>query len=173
MKLAAGPQIAPLYGTAFRSTPVFFFKTIMTTGKTIPPLTYPVPWFQLQLARSTQQLYYPEFLPDINRSAGLPYSTTSARRAFRKLWHTAIRPAIEILLYDVRRTLNVGELNAVFLDSNVENWLTDRTAFSRHPPFSSRSIKPAWMDCRQMGEWYPDVLHPETGSLTTQIPKPY
>ena len=174
MKLAAGPQIAPLYGTAFRSTPVFFLQDDHDHWENDSPLTYPVPWFQLQLARTTQQLYYPEFLPDINRSAGLPYSTTSARGELSESFGTLrYGQLLEVLLYDVRRTLNVGELNALFLDSNVENWLADRTASrdTRHLVHVP-SNPPGWT-AGKWGEWYPDVLHPETGLLTTQIPKPY
>ena len=174
MKLAAGPQIAPLYGTAFRSTPVFFLQDDHDHWENDSPLTYPVPWFQLQLARSTQQLYYPEFLPDANRSSGLPYSTSSSRGELSESFGTLrYGQLLEILLYDVRRTLNVGDLNAVFLDSNVENWLIDRTASrdTRHLVHVP-SNPPGWT-AGKWGEWYPDVLHPETGRLTTQIPKPH
>ena len=174
MKLAAGPQIVPLYGTTFRSTPVYFLQDDHDHWENDSPLTYPVPWFQLQLARSTQQLYYPEFLPDVTRSPGLPYSTSSARGELSESFGTLrYGQLLEVLLYDVRRTLNIGELNSVFLDSNVENWLAHRTASSDtrhlvHVP----SNPPGWT-AGKWGEWYPDVLHPETGQLTTQIPKPH
>lgn len=174
MKLAAGPQIVPLYGTAFRSTPVYFLQDDHDHWENDSPLTYPVPWFQLQLARTTQQLYYPEFLPDVTRSLGLPYSTSSARGELSESFGTLrYGRLLEVLLYDVRRTLNVGELNSVFLDGNVENWLVQRTASTDtrhlvHVP----SNPPGWT-AGKWGEWYPDVLHPETRQLTTQIPKPY
>jgi len=174
MKLAAGPQIVPLYGTAFRSTPVYFLQDDHDHWENDSPLTYPVPWFQLQLARTTQQLYYPEFLPDVTRSSGLPYSTSSARGELSESFGTLrYGQLLEVLLYDVRRTLNVGELNSVFLDSNVENWLAHRTASSdtRHLVHAP-SNPPGWT-AGKWGEWYPDVLHPETGQLTTQIPKPH
>lgn len=174
MKLAAGPQIAPLYGTAFRSTPVYFLQDDHDHWENDSPLTYPVPWFQLQLARTTQQLYYPEFLPDVTRSRGLPYSSSSARGELSESFGTLrYGQLLEVLLYDVRRTLSVGELNAVFLDSNVENWLVQRTASqdTRHLVHVP-SNPPGWT-AGKWGEWYPDVLHPETGQLTTQIPKPH
>lgn len=174
MKLAAGPQIAPLYGTDFRSTPMFFLQDDHDHWENDSPLTYPVPWFQLQLARTTQQLYYPEFLADPTRSVGLPYSTSSVRGELSESFGTLrYGDLLEVLLYDVRRTLTVGELNAAFLDSNVENWLAERTAATDtrhlvHVP----SNPPGWT-AGKWGEWYPDVLHPETGQLTTQIPKPH
>ena len=174
MKLGAGPQIVPLYGAAFRSTPVYFLQDDHDHWENDSPLTYPVPWFQLQLARTTQQLYYPEFLPDVTRSTGLPYSTSSARGELSESFGTLrYGQLLEVLLYDVRRTLNVGSLNSVFLDSNVENWLTQRTASkdTRHLVHVP-SNPPGWT-AGKWGEWYPDVLHPETGQLTTQIPKPH
>lgn len=174
MKMAAGPQIVPLYGTDFRSTPVYFLQDDHDHWENDSPLTYPVPWFQLQLARTTQQLYYPEFLPDASRSVGLPYSTSSARGELSESFGTLrYGQLLEVLLYDVRRTLNVGDLNGVFLDSNVEDWLIQRTASTDtrhlvHVP----SNPPGWT-AGKWGEWYPDMLHPETGQLTTQFPKPH
>jgi hypothetical protein len=174
MKMAAGPQIVPLYGTDFRSTPVYFLQDDHDHWENDSPLTYPVPWFQLQLARTTQQLYYPEFLPDQSRSTGLPYSTTSVRGELSESFGTLrYGQLLEVLLYDVRRTLNVGDLNGVFLDSNVEDWLVQRTGSTDtrhlvHVP----SNPPGWT-AGKWGEWYPDMLHPETGQLTTQLPKPH
>ena len=69
---------APLYGTLCRSTPVFFlqddhdhFDNDEATDETV---TFPPDNFMLQSARATQRLWYPEFLPDPNRSPGLPGS---------------------------------------------------------------------------------------------------
>lgn len=174
MKLAAGPQITPLYGTEFRSTPVYFLQDDHDHWENDSPLTYPVPWFQMQLARSTQQLYYPEFLPDAMRSIGLPYSTSGIRGELSESFGTLrYGKLLEVLLYDVRRTLSVGQMNASFLDANVEDWLIQRTASqdARHLVHVP-SNPPGWT-AGKWGEWYPDVLHPETNELTTLIPKPH
>ena len=173
LKLAAGPQITPLYGTDFRSTPMYFLQDDHDHWENDSPLTYPVEWFQLQLARTTQQLYYPEFLNDPFRSPGLPYSHSSARGELSESYGTLrYGDLLEVLLYDVRRTLRVGQSNAAFLDSNVEAWLLQRTASleSRHLVHVP-SNPPGWT-AGKWGEWYPDVLHPESGELTTSIPKP-
>ena len=129
LKLAAGPQIVPLYGTDFRSTPVFFLQDDHDHWENDSPLTFPVPWFQLQLARATQQLYYPEFLADPTRPAGLPWSARTERGDLSESFGTLrFGNLVELLMYDVRRTLSVGGLNAAFLDRNVESWLAQRTA---------------------------------------------
>lgn len=174
MKLAAGPQIAPLYGTDFRSTPVYFLQDDHDHWENDAPLTYPVPWFQLQLARATQQLYYPEFLPDANRSPGLPYSSSSERGDLSESFGTLrYGQLLEVLLYDVRRTLSVGELNALFLDRNVEDWLIRRTASQDTQHLVHVPSNPPGWTAGKWGEWYPDMLHPETGQLTLQMPKPH
>ena len=173
LKLAAGHQIVPLYGTAFRSTPVFFLQDDHDHWENDSPLTYPVPWFQLQLARTTQQLYYPEFLADSNRSTGLPFSTSTERGELSESFGTLrYGDLLEVLLYDVRRTLNVGDLNSVFLDRIVENWLLQRTAANDTKHLVHVPSNPPGWTAGKWGEWYPDVLHPETGQLTTAIAKP-
>lgn len=174
LKLAAGPQIVPVYGTDFRSTPVFFLQDDHDHWENDSPLTYPVPWFQLQLARTTQQLYYPEFLADSTRPAGLPWSSRGPGGALSESFGTLRYGNLaEVLLYDVRRTLQVGELNAAFLDPVVENWLHERTASrdTRHLVHAP-SNPPGWT-AGKWGEWYPDTLDPDSGELTTDIAKPY
>ena len=73
LKRAAAPQIVPVYGTDVRSTPIFFLQDdhdyFDNDEGTDLIVTFPPPWFQLQLARATQQLYYPEFLADATRPA--------------------------------------------------------------------------------------------------------
>jgi hypothetical protein len=61
LKLAAAPQIVPVYGTDFRSTPVFFLQDdhdyFDNDEGTDEIITFPPVWFQLQLARATQRMY--------------------------------------------------------------------------------------------------------------------
>ncbi len=68
LKAAAGPQIVPVYGIDFRSTPIAFLQDDHdhweNDAVTDEITNFPIPWCQLQLARATQQLYYPELLPD-------------------------------------------------------------------------------------------------------------
>jgi len=174
LKLAAGPQIVPVYGTDFRSTPMFFLQDDHDHWENDSPLTYPVPWFQLQLARVTQQLYYHEFLADSTRPIGLPWSSRSERGELSESFGTLRYGNLaEVLLYDVRRTLQVGEMNAAFLDPIVEDWLHERTASrdTRHLVHVP-SNPPGW-SAGKWGEWYPDTLDPATGQLSTDIAKPH
>ena len=178
LKRAAGPQIAPVYGTDFRSTPVFFLQDdhdyFDNDEATDEIVTFPPSFFMLQLARTTQAMYYPEFLPDANRPVGLPWSSASDRpngasESFGTLRYGSLT---EILLYDVRRTMTLAGPSAVYVDPQVEMWLKARTAATdvthlMHVP----SNPPGWT-AGKWGEWYPDVLGKDR-QLTTREPKPY
>ncbi|MEP7070713.1 MAG: hypothetical protein ABI789_15800 [Usitatibacter sp.] len=178
LKRAAGPQIVPVYGTDFRSTPVFFMQDdhdyFDNDEATDAVVTFPPSHFMLQLARATQGIYYPEFLPDAARPLGLPYSSAADRVAGVSESFGTVRfgRLAEILLYDVRRTQTMAGPSAVYLDPQVEKWLMARTASKDvahvvHVP----SNPPGWT-AGKWGEWYPDVLGRE-GKLTTSEPKPY
>jgi hypothetical protein len=178
LKRAAGPQIVPMYGTDFRSIPMFFMQDdhdyFDNDEATDDIVTFPPSYFMLQLARATQGMYYPEFLPDPNRPLGLPWSSAvdgvfGVSESFGTLRYGKLA---EILMYDIRRTLTLAGESAVYVDPQVEKWLTARTAATEvthlvHVP----SSPPGWT-AGKWGEWYPDVLGPD-GKLTVNIPKPY
>lgn len=178
LKRAAGPQIVPVYGTDFRSTPVFFLQDdhdyFENDEATDEAVTFPPSYFMLQLARTTQSLYYPEFLPDVARPLGLPWSSASDRAGGVSESFGTLRfgRLAEILLYDVRRTQTLAGPSAVYLDPLVEQWLHARATSTDvkhvvHVP----SNPPGWT-AGKWGEWYPDVLGRD-GKLTTSESKPY
>jgi len=178
LKRAAGPQILPVYGTDFRSIPVFFMQDdhdyFDNDEATDEIVTFPPPYFSLQLARATQSLFYPEFLPDVARPLGLPWSSVGDRTGGVSESFGTIRYGrlAEILLYDIRRTQTLAGQSAVYLDLEVEKWLKARSAARDvthvvHVP----SNPPGWT-AGKWGEWYPDVLGAD-GKLTTAKPKPY
>ena len=169
--LAAGPQIVPVYGTDFRSTPVFFLQDDHDHWENDAAGAFPIAWFQLQLARATQQLYYPEFLPEANRPFGLPWSSSSDRGDLSESFGTIRYGSLaEVLLYDVRRTMTLGP-TAIFVDANVEEWLLARTTSPGVRHVVHAPSNPFGWSAGKWGEWYPDVL--EAGALTTAVPKPY
>ncbi len=173
LHLAAGSQIVPVYGTDFRSTPVFFLQDDHDHWENDAAGVFPVHWFQLQMARATQQLYYPEFLPDANRPSHLPWSSVSDRGDLSESFGT-IRygDLAEVLLYDVRRTMSLGP-RAVFVDPTVEQWLLRRTGAPGVRHVVHAPSNPMGWSAGKWGEWYPDVLDEDTGTLTTAVPKPY
>ena len=178
LKLSAGPQITPLYGTLCRSTPVFFIQDDHDyydndeADDTI--ITFPPRHWMLNLARTTRSMYYPEFLPDLNRPAGLPGSSAPDRppgvaEAFGTLRYGRLA---EILLYDVRRSVTLAGPSAVFLDRDVETWLKQRMAAEDVTHLVNVPSNPPGWSAGKWGEWYPDILDSD-GKLTIDKPKPY
>ena len=173
LMLAAEPQIVPVYGTNFRSTPVFFLQDDHDHWENDAAGAFPIAWFQLQLARATQQLYYPEFLPEANRPLGLPWSASSDRGYLSESFGTIRYGSLaEVLLYDVRRTMTLGP-QAVFVDPTVEEWLLARTTSPGVRHVVHAPSNPMGWSAGKWGEWYPDVLDRAVGALTTAVPKPY
>src|SRR5258707_15322447 len=86
----------------------------------------------LQSARATQRLWYPEFLPDPNRSPGLPGSDSPDQPSYRPSGLSESFGTLrygrlaEVLLYDVRRTVTLAGPTAVFVAPDVEAWLKAR-----------------------------------------------
>jgi hypothetical protein len=176
LKLAAGPQIVPVYGTDFRSTPVFFLQDdhdYFDNDEAFDEIvTFPPVWFQLQLARATQKLYYPEFLPDEARPGSLPWGSVSDG-AVSESWGTVRYGRLaELLLYDVRRTCTLAGPSAVFLDPEVERWLLARSSSPDVTHLVHAPSNPMGWSAGKWMEWYPDVLDRDA-KLTTKDPKPY
>jgi hypothetical protein len=178
LKRAVGPQIASVYGTEFRSTPMFFIQDdhdyFDNDEATDDLVTFPPSHFMLQLARATQHLYYPEYLPDIARPRGLAWSSGADRADGLSETFGTIRYGrlLEVLLYDIRRTATLAGPSAVYIDVEAERWLKERMAATEvahvvHAP----SNPPGWT-AGKWGEWYPDVVDADK-KLTIAVPKPY
>lgn len=178
LKRVAGPQIVPVYGTDFRSTPVFFIQDDHDYYENDDAydeiVTFPPDGFMTEMARATQSLYYPEFLPDATRPRGLAGSAFAGRalpisESFGTLRYGRLA---EILLYTVRRTMTMAGPSAVFLDGEVEGWLRRRMAAADVTHVVNAPSNPPGWTAGKWGEWYPDVLGAD-GRLTIDVAKPY
>ncbi|HYL38010.1 MAG TPA: hypothetical protein VEV17_18990 [Bryobacteraceae bacterium] len=176
LKLAAGPQIVPVYGTDFRSTPVFFLQDdhdyFDNDEAWDEIVTFPPVWFQLALARATQRMYYPEFLPDANRAGGLPWGSMGEGSVSESWGTLRFGRLAEVLMYDVRRTCTLAGPSAVFIDPEAEHWLLARTASTDVAHLVHAPSNPMGWTAGKWMEWYPDVLN-AAAKLTTAEPKPY
>ena len=166
---AAGPQIAGLYGTRFRSVPVFFitddhdyFENDEADDRFV---SLPPDAFMLRLARAVRRLYYPEFLPDANRPAGLPGEGC----ACGTLRYGSLA---ELLMYDCRRFMTLNGPSAVFVAPEAEDWLKARMAAPGVAHVVNIPSTPPGWSAGKWGEWYPDVLD-EAGRLGVARAKPY
>jgi len=179
---AAGEQITPLYGTLCRSTPVFFLQDdhdhFDNDEATDEAVTFPPDSFMLQAARATQRLWYPEFLPDPNRPAGLPGSDSPDQASSRPSGLSESFGTLrygrlaEVLLFDVRRTMTLAGPTAVFVAPDVEGWLKARASAREVAHVVSVPSNPPGWSAGKWGEWYPDLLGPD-GKLSVAKPKPY
>jgi len=175
---ASGPQIAALYGTAFREVPVFFlsddhdyFENDEADDQLI---TFPPEDFNLQLGRMTRRLYYPEFLPDANRPLGLPGSSALDRPAGVAEAYGTLRwgQLAEVLLYDCRRFITLNGPGGVFVAPEAEQWLKERMAAPGVAHLVNVPSTPLGWSAGKWGEWYPDILD-DRGRLGVAKPKPY
>jgi hypothetical protein len=178
LKKAVGPQIVDLYGTMMRSTPVFFLQDdhdyFENDEADDTLVTFPPDPFMLNLARASQAMYYPEFLPDAHRAPGLPSASAADRpegvsESFGTLRYGKL---LELLLYDCRRYMTLTGPSATFVPPLVEDWLRSRMSASDAVHVVNVPSTPPGWSAGKWGEWYPDM---DAGNerLTTKIPKPY
>ncbi|MDH3685479.1 MAG: hypothetical protein OEP95_04595 [Myxococcales bacterium] len=168
LKAGFGPQIADLYGTLFRSSPVFFLQDDHDYGDndeaTDELRTFPADGFMRHLSRATQSLYYPEL--------------TTARGWAEGYGALRYGKLFEGLLYDCRRELTnasdpaTGHGSARFLSPEVEAWLIDRTARGDTTHSAHMPSTPVLWTAGKWGEWYPDGKD-ETGAIRADAGKPY
>ena len=180
LKRAIGPQLAGLYGVRFRSTPMFFLQDDHDYGENDEAdenlRTFPVDPFMVDLARTTQQLYYPELLID----ADLPrdYASPSAAHCAENYGRLRFGRRFEGLLYDCRRHLrnaldpSTPGGDSWFLPPAVENWVTTRIAQSDAAWVAQMPSTPVLWTAGKWAEWYPDVMNAE-GELATATAKPW
>ncbi len=176
LKLVASPQLCDLYGTDFRSTPVFFVQDdhdyFENDEATEQIVTFPPDDFMLRMARATQRLYYPEFLPDANRPAGLPSSGAAdcppgVSESFGTLRYGRL---LEIMMYDCRRHLTLKGPAGGFLPDTAEAWLMQRMTAQETRHVVNLPSTPVGWSAGKWGEWYPDLLQSD-GKLGTAKPK--
>lgn len=175
---AVAPQIQPVYGTDFRSIPMFFIQDdhdyFENDDATDEIVTFPPSHYMQELARCSQKLFYPEFLPDAARPAGLPGSSRDGlalpiSESFGTLRYGRL---VELLLYTTRRTQTLAGPSAVVLDPQVERWLMNRMEDREVLHVINVPSNPTGWSAGKWGEWYPDILD-GNGELSTRVPKPY
>jgi hypothetical protein len=178
LKRAFGPQIAGLYGVRLRSVPAFFLQDDHDYGENdeaSPALrTFPPDPFMLDLARSTQRLYYPELLAD----ADLPRGRVNADGVSESFGALRFGRLFEALLYDCRRYLTnrldprLGHEHSAFVPPDVERWLLSRCRTSPCAHLAHMPSTPVLWTAGKWGEWYPDFQDAE-GVLRSGAGKPY
>ena len=178
LKRVADRQIAHLYGVSLRSTPTYMLTDdhdlFENDEATDDYITLPPNQHLLDAARTTQHLYYPEFLPDQTRplklaGSDLPDRTPGLSETFGTIRFGAL---FEGLLYDTKRYVSIDGEKACMVPPEVEKWLENRTARQDTIHLAHVPSTPVAWSAGKWGEWYPDVLG-DTGHLVTDKEKPY
>lgn len=177
LKAAIGPQIAGLYGVQFRSTPMFFIRDDHDYGENDEAddtlRTFPADRFMLDLADSTQRLYYPELLSSTDLPE--PYRQQGCNGSFGSLRFGRL---FEAMLYDCRRHLSnqrdpaLADSESLFVPAAIEQWLLSRTLSSDARHIAHMPSTPILWTAGKWAEWYPDVKQSD-GSLGIASAKPY
>ena len=178
LKRAFGPQIADLYGVMFRSLPGYFLQDDHDYGENDEASealrTFPADPFMLELARTTQSLYYPELLG----GEGLPSVYTDSRGVSESFGTLRYGRLFEGLLYDCRRHLTnsrdprVASDRSGFVPPDIESWLMKRSAASPCAHLAHMPSTPVLWTAGKWAEWYPD-FQDERGVLRSDIDKPF
>lgn len=161
---AVDPQIAHLYGTRLRSTPVYFMMDDHDYFENDEAeenfITFPPDHFDLTLARTVQDMYYPQFLPDAGRPDMIPGSHAGDRapgvsECFGTLRYGRL---LEVLMYDCGRFLSLKDRHAGLIPVEAERWLLHRTRESDARHLIHMPSTPFGWSAGKWREWYPDVV---------------
>lgn len=95
-------------------------------------VSFPPDELMLELARVTQRVYLPEFLPDENGPLDLPGSNAPDRGPGISECYGTVRygTLLEALIYEARSFVTLTGKDAVMVHRQAEQWLPERTAKS-------------------------------------------
>ncbi len=163
IKALAGPQIAELYGVMLRSVPSYFVSDdhdyYENDDADHNMVTFPPEHYQVDFARFTRQLYFPEFLPDPERPLALAGSGAGDRasgvsEAFGTFRYGRLA---EALIYDCARFLSLKGRHAGLVPPDAEAWLHQRTRDESVAQLVHVPSHPFGWSAGKWREWYPDV----------------
>jgi hypothetical protein len=155
-------QIANLYGTRFKSTPIYFVSDdhdyFENDDATEEIVTFPPDAFSRSAHKAIADLYYPALpggpKPEWNRNFG----TLTYGRLF------------EASLIDCAGKLTLGE-DARLFPPVAEDWVITRINESRAKHYALVPSHPMGWTAGKWREWYPDVVAPNgfTGVVSNEV----
>ena len=177
LKNIGNDQIASLYGTRFKSTPIFFipddhdyFENDDAEEKLV---TFPADDFSKDAFKQMADLFYP---PLLDTPDGQPK---------RKIGRIRYGNAFEGLIADCAGDMTLGDGKALLISKKNEEWLLSRIDQSKAKTLAFIPSHPFGYTAGKWREWYPDVVAEEgasgtvinellsgnKGSLTTEVNK--
>ena len=177
LKKIGNEQIASLYGTRFKSTPIFFIPDdhdyFENDDAEEDLVTFPADAFSRGAFEKMADLFYPPLLDTPDDKPG------------RKIGRIRYGNAFEGLLADCAGNMTLGNQKAVLISDQDEKWLLSRIDNSKAKHLGFIPSHPLGYTAGKWREWYPDVVAEEgvsgvvvnellsglKGRLTTQANK--
>ena len=177
LKLVGDDQIASLYGTKFKSTPIFFIPDdhdyFENDDAEEDLVTFPADDFSKGAFQKMADLFYPPLLDTPDNKLG------------RKTGRIRYGNAFEGLIADCAGNMTLGGNKAVLISDEDEKWLIARMNSSNARHLAFIPSHPMGYTAGKWREWYPDVVAEEgasgtvinellsgrKGSLTTNVNK--
>jgi len=175
LKRIADEQIADLYGTRFKSTPIYFVSDdhdyFENDDAEKDLVTFPADAFSREAHRAVADLYYPP----------LPYAPR--RDAHRSFGLFKYGNLFEAPLLDCAGQMSLAEnlasgeseakdtKSARLFPEAIEQWVLDRIETSKAKHFALVPSHPMGWTAGKWREWYPDVVAPEgfEGLVTNEL----
>lgn len=178
LKKICDEQIADLYGTRFKSVPVFFLPDdhdyFENDDANEERVTFPPDEFSANANKAIADLYYP------------PLPNAPSEEVNRKFGILRYGSLFEAPLFDCAGLLTVDGDEGGLVPPEIEDWIIGRISNSDTKHFALVPSHPMGWTAGKWREWYPDVVAPEghkgtaaaglmedapKGKLTTQAKK--
>jgi hypothetical protein len=158
LKKIGNEQIAALYGTKFKSTPIFFIPDdhdyFENDDAEEDLVTFPADAFSKDAFQKMADLFYPPLIDTPDNKPG--------RRSGRIRYGNAF----EGLIADCAGNMTLGEEKAVLISNEDEKWFISRINNSKAKHLAFIPSHPLGYTAGKWREWYPDVVAEEGTSGT-------
>lgn len=158
----ADEQIAQLYGTRFKSTPIFFVSDdhdyFENDDATEEIITFPADEFSRSAHKFVADLYYPA-MPNAPKD---DWGRYFGQLRYGQLFEGAV--------FDCAGHLSIGD-DARLVPEEAEDWLLDHVNESKARHYALIPSHPMGWTAGKWREWYPDVVAPEgyTGIVVSDL----
>ncbi|MFL2692170.1 MAG: twin-arginine translocation signal domain-containing protein [Gammaproteobacteria bacterium] len=158
LKKIGNEQIASLYGTRFKSTPIFFIPDdhdyFENDDAEEEIVTFPADKFSKGAFKKMADLFYPPLLDTPDGKPG------------RSIGRIRYGNAFEGLIADCAGNMTLGNKDAVLISKQDEEWLLSRIEKSKAKHLAFIPSHPFGYTAGKWREWYPDVVAEEGASGT-------